>query len=196
MEKPAPADHPIADFIARRWSTRVFSPKPVARETLLTLLEAARWAASSNNDQPWSFIVTTRDEPEAFARLLGCLTPGNQAWAKDAPVLMLSVARLAFAHSGKPNRHAFHDVGLAVGGLLAQATALGLFVHQMAGYDVEKTRKELEIPEGHDPVAAIALGYQGDHTQISDEMKARELAPRKRKALAEFSFAGKFGEPY
>ena len=138
MEKPAPTDHPIEEILRRRWSPRAFSDRIVEPEKLQSLWEAARWAASSFNEQPWYFIVATKQKLEEHARLLSCLVEKNQQWARLAPVLMVSIAKLNFEKTGKPNRHAFHDVGLAMGNMLVQATALGLFVHQMAGFSPEK----------------------------------------------------------
>src|SRR5260370_40635264 len=121
MDKPAPTDHPIHELLRRRWSPRAFADRDVEPATLLRLLEAARWAPSSYNEQPWAFLVGTRDRPEDYARVLGCLVEFNQTWAKAAPVLMLPVAHRVFAAKGQDNRHAFHDVGQAVGFLPVQA---------------------------------------------------------------------------
>src|SRR5437660_6858724 len=159
MENPAPADYPIEEILRQRWSPRAFSDRNVEAKKLLSLFEAARWAPSSFNEQPWSFIVATKDNPSEHAQLLNCLMEKNQQWARLAPVLMLSIAKLNFEKTGKPNRHAFHDVGMAVGSLLVEATALGLFVHQMAGFSVEKARAVFSVPAGFEPVAAIAVGY-------------------------------------
>src|ERR1043165_8609214 len=126
MEKLAPAEYPVEEIIRRRWSPRSFADRPVDRETLQSLFEAARWAASSFNEQPWSFIVATADKKEEYATLLSCLTEKNQQWARLAPVLMVSVAKLSFQKNDRPNRHAFHDVGMAVANMIVQATALGL----------------------------------------------------------------------
>jgi len=164
-------------------------------ETLGSLLEAARWAPSSFNEQPWNFVVTTQQTRPDFERLLGCLTQFNVEWAQHAPVLMLSVARLLFASNGKPNRHAFHDVGQSMASLIFQATAFGLVVHQMAGFDVQKARQEFSIPEDHEPVAVAAIGYPGDPTNLSDKLQARELAPRTRKPQRQFVFSGTWGQP-
>src|SRR5712691_2956422 len=158
MEKPAPAEFPVHELIRRRWSRRSFSERPVDEEALRALFEAARWAPSSYNEQPWSFILTRKGE-EAFDRLAACLTGSNVRWAPRAPVLVLSVAKLDIARSGAPNRHAFHDVGLSVDNLVLQATALDLFVHQMAGFDTEKAREVFGVPEGYEPVAVIAIGH-------------------------------------
>ncbi len=195
MEKPAPTDVPIHDLLARRWSPRAFDGRPVEREKLTSLFEAARWAPSSNNEQPWRFLVATREQPEDFERLLACLLEGNRKWAQRAPVLILSVASLNFEESGKPNRHAFHDTGLAAENLVLQASALGLAAHQMAGFDVEKARADLRIPQGCEPVAMIAVGYPGDPDRLPEYLNQRELAPRRRNPVSTFVFAGDWGKP-
>ncbi len=193
MEKPADAQYPIHELLRRRWSPRAFADRRVEPEKLRSLLEAARWAPSSYNEQPWSFILAAKDDPENFQRLLGCLVEGNQAWAQLAPVLMISVARLNFARTGQPNRHAFHDVGLAAENLVIQAMALDLMVHQMAGIYPDKAREIFRIPAGYEPVAAIALGYPGEPDRLAENLRQRELAPRTRKTLAEFVFTGEWG---
>jgi len=192
MEKPADAAWPIEELIRRRWSPRAFAERTIEPEKLARLFEAVRWSASCYNDQPWSFIVATRDDAAEFARLLSCLVEGNQAWATRAGVLMVSVARLNFAHSGQPNRHAIHDVGLATAQLMLQATAMGLFAHAMAGFHPDKVRELYGVPEGYEPVAAIAAGYPGDPELLSESQRQRELAPRTRKAQQEFVFRGRF----
>ena len=164
MEKQADTAYPIHELLQRRWSPRAFSDKMVETDKLRSLFEAARWAPSSNNEQPWQFVMATKNNPSEYDRLFQCLKEGNKKWAHLAPVLMLSVARLNFEDEGTPNRHAFHDTGMAVFSLVVQATALGLMVHQMAGFDVEKARTDLKIPDGHEPVAMIAIGYPGDRT--------------------------------
>lgn len=194
MEKPADAKYPIHDLIRQRWSPRAFADRPIEPEKLRSLLEAARWAPSSFNEQPWSFIVATRDNRQEFDRLLSCLVEGNVAWAKNAAVLMLSVAELKFEHNGKPNRHAFHDVGLAAENLVVQATSLGLVVHQMAGIHVDKAREVYQIPEGYEAVAGIAIGYPADPATLPEPQRQRELAPRTRKPLESFVFTGRWGQ--
>lgn len=194
MEKLADTKYPIHELLRQRWSTRAFADRMVEPEKIRSLLEAARWAGSSFNEQPWSFIVATKANEEEYERLLSCLVEGNIKWAKHAPVLMLSVAKLTFDRGGKPNRHAFHDVGLAVENLVIQATALGLSVHQMAGFHVEKAREVFAIPDGQEPVAMIVLGYPGDPGGLPEELRERELAPRSRKALRDFVFAGRWGQ--
>jgi nitroreductase len=194
MQKPAPADHPILDVIAGRWSTRAFDDRPVAQAELLSLFEAARWAPSSFNEQPWRFVIAERHrDPAAFDRLIATLTEGNQAWARFAPIVGFSVASLTFARNGRPNRHAWHDVGQAVAMLLVEATSRGLFVHQMAGYDAQKAREACGIPDGFEPVAAFALGHPGSTDRLDERNRLREAAPRVRRPVAEFVYLGQFG---
>lgn len=190
MEKPADTQHPVHDLIRRRWSPRAFADRPVEPDKLRSVLEAARWAPSSFNEQPWSFIVATKDDREEYDRLLACLVEFNQGWARAAPVLFLSVAKLKFDKNQKDNRHAMHDVGLATGNLVLQATALGLFAHGMAGFNVEQARSAYSIPDSHAPMAAWALGYPADPESLEPEMRERELAPRSRHPLDRFIFRG------
>lgn len=193
MEKPADTQHPIHDLLARRWSPRAFADRPVAPDSLKSLWEAARWAPSSANQQPWSFLVATKDDPREFDRMLECLVEGNQVWAKQAPVLMISVAA-RLDRDNDPNAHAWHDVGQAVADLSVQATALGLFVHQMAGILPDKIREHYQIPDTHEPVTGIALGYPGTPEQLPDKLRQRETAPRTRKPIDEFVFGGRWGQ--
>jgi nitroreductase len=195
MEKPADAQHPIHDLFKRRWSPRAFSDRPVEAEKLRILFEAARWAPSSNNEQPWRFIVANKDNETEWNRLFACLVEGNRTWAYRAPVLILSVASLNFEDDSTPNRHAFHDTGMAVENLVLQTTALGLAAHQMAGFDVEKARADLKIPSGYEPMAMIAVGYPGDPAQLSDRLRAREAQPRVRKPLTEFVYSATWEQP-
>ncbi|HSC57043.1 MAG TPA: nitroreductase family protein [Nitrospira sp.] len=194
MEKPAEAAHAIHDLIARRWSPRAFDERPVEAQKLKSLFEAARWAPSSNNEQPWRFILASKNTSTDYDRLLACLVEGNRKWAFRAPVLILSVVSLNFEDDGKLNRHAFHDTGMAVENLVLQATALGLQVHQMAGFDVEKARATCLIPTGFDPVAMVAVGYPGDSAVLPDYLREREMKPRERQSIGDFVFSTKWGQ--
>jgi nitroreductase len=196
MEKPADTQHHVHELIRRRWSPVAFADRPVENEKLLSVFEAARWAPSCFNEQPWVYLIATIEDEQEFARLLSCLVPANQAWAKTAPVLMLSVAKLHFDRGGKENRHALHDVGLASENLVIQAMTLGLMVHQMAGFDLEKARELYKIPETHVPVAAIALGYPGDAEALSEELQQREKAPRSRRSIGSFVFTGEWARSF
>jgi nitroreductase len=195
MEKPATNEHPIHDLIRRRWSPRAFADKTVPPDLLRSLFEAARWAASSMNDQPWAYLVATKDDAENFAKMVSVLMDGNSIWAKNAPVLLLSVARLNFKHNGSANRVAVHDLGAANASLTLQATALGLGVHQMGGFHRDKAREVFQIPEGWEPVAAMAIGYPGDPASLPENLQKREIAPRSRQPLSEFVMSGSWGRP-
>lgn len=188
-----PVDHDVIEAIEKRWSPRTFSSKAVEKAKLLSLLEAARWAASSFNEQPWRFIVATKENPKAFEQVLSTIKEKNQSWAKLAPVLMLVLAKKTFSNSGGGNRHALHDAGQAVATLSLQAAALDLYVHQMAGISADKARKVFAVPDDFEIVSALALGYLGDVEQLPEDLQAKEQRKRSRKALKELVFEGVFG---
>ena len=194
-DKKASTDYPIHDLLAERWSPYGFEDRSVADADLRSLFEAARWAASSYNEQPWSFLVATRENPTEFTRLLSCLVEANQAWATAAPVLALGVVGLRFARNNKDNRAAVHDLGLAAGNLLVEATARGLCVHQMIGILPDKAREVYQIPEHNEAWTAMAIGYKADPAKLPDALKERDLTPRQRKPLSQFVFTGKWGQP-
>ena len=183
------------ELIKNRRSTRAYSNKPVPAAALTTLFEAARWAPSAMNEQPWRFIYAAKNEnPEAYDRLLQCLFEGNSSWASHAPVLILTVAKEGYTNVKSNYAHAWHDVGLATGNMLAQATELELYVHLMAGFSAEKATELFHIPKGFEPVLMAAVGYLGDIEQLPENLKARETAPRTRKPLSELVFSGTWGE--
>ena len=162
---------------------------------MLALLEAARWAASCFNDQPWRFVVCDKATDEvAWQQAFGTLVEKNRQWAKNAPLLILSVAMEHFNHNGKPNRWAMYDTGAASASLCLQATALGLIVHQMGGFDAEKAREVFQLPANCQPMAMMAVGYQADIGQLDDEFKSAELAERVRAELNERFYAGQWGK--
>lgn len=193
MDRSAPTDHPVHALIAQRHSPRVFAERPIAASTLRSLLEAARWAASSYNEQPWAWIVASRQQPEAHARLLDCLVPVNRAWAQGAPVLMLAIARTAFVRNGKRNPHAEYDLGQATAQMVIEATHRGLVAHQMAGFDRAQAEAAFAIPEDCVALAAIAIGYPAAAQTLSAALREREDAPRHRKPLATMVFTERFG---
>lgn len=195
MHNPAKNEHPVHALIQNRWSPRAFAEKPIPNETLRSLFEAARWAPSSSNEQPWAFVVAAKEEPENFAKILSTLVEFNQTWAKDAPVIGIAVSEMEFARNQRPNRNAFYDTGAAMAYLTTEATARELFVHQMAGFDPHKAIEVLHIPKGWEPIAAFVIGYAGDPDSLSDVLRQRELAPRSRKPISEFVMSGKWGEP-
>ncbi|MDS4032130.1 MAG: nitroreductase family protein [Candidatus Contendobacter sp.] len=196
LEKPAVTQVAIADLIARRWSPRAIdSDKPVSREHLLALLEAARWAPSCFGDQPWRYLVWDRFQDSAsWRQAFECLAEGNQAWVKNAPILLLSIAAPNFGHNDKPNRWAQHDTGAASENLCLQATALGLVAHQMGGFDAERAKTHFNIPADHVCLAMIAVGHPGPVEALPDALRERELAPRERKLLEHFVFEGGWGQ--
>lgn len=193
MTKSASTDYPVHEFIATRWSPYGFDGRTVEQADLLALFEAARWAASSFNEQPWSFLVATQQAPADFDLMLSCLAEPNQSWAKAAPVLALGVATLNFSRNNKPNRVAIHDLGLAAANLSFEATARGLAVHQMAGILPDRAREIYDIPEGSEAVTGLAIGYAADASSLPEMLRERDLAPRQRKPLKEFVYAGKWG---
>ena len=193
MRPPNDVAHPVHELIRRRWSPRAFAGRAVEPEKLRRLFEAARWAPSSFNAQPWGYLVATKDDPAEFERMLACLVEGNQAWARSAPVLMVAVATHAFEHNGKPNRHALHDLGAATAFLTLEATSLDLFVHPMAGILPAQVREAYALPDGVEPVTALALGYLGDPDTLPENLRARELQPGKRKPIGDFVFRGAWG---
>jgi nitroreductase len=193
MQKPAPNDFPVHELIRERWSPRAFADKPISQNVLRSIFEAARWAPSSNNEQPWAYIVAPRDDKDGFQKILSVLVEFNAAWAKSANVLAIAVAELAFAKNNTPNRNAHYDTGAATALLSMEATAQGLAVHQMAGFDPEKARQVFGIPVGWEAIAVLAIGYPGDPVSLPQPLKDREMAPRTRKPIAEFVMAGRWG---
>jgi nitroreductase len=193
--KPITPERPINDLIVKRWSPYVFADRPVSADDLRSLFEAARWAPSSYNEQPWCYIVATKDDPPEFERVLSCLVPGNQAWAKHVPVLALGCTRLNFALNGSPNTCALHDLGLASGNICLEATTRGICVHQMVGILPDKAREVFQIPSDAQACTALAIGYPADSSSdLPPEVASRDAARRGRKPVGEFLFTGGWGK--
>lgn len=178
-------DHPVLDVIADRWSPRALDPRPVEADALASLFEAARWAASCFNDQPWAWVIVGREDPE-FPAALACLAEKNREWAQDAGVLAFACARRDFERNGKPNRWAAHDVGQANAHLALQARSMGLAVHQMGGFSAERVGETFGVPEGWDPLTSIAIAYPAADA---------EPGPRSRKPQSAFTFRRSWGRP-
>ena len=196
--KVATTDHSIHELIQHRWSPRAFdTSRPVPRAELLRLFEAARWAPSSRNEQPWRFLLLERETvPEAWQALLESLTASNQSWAVAAPVLVLSAVRTSFEDTGTANHMAWYDAGQAVALLTIQATSQGLAIRQMEGFDRARARAAFAIPAEFEPAVAIAIGYTGDPAALSHEKhKAAETQPRKRRPVGDFVYEGAWGKP-
>lgn len=196
LKKPAITQVPIADLIALRWSPRAIDPqKPLERDHLLALLEAARWAPSCYGDQPWRYLFWDRfQDPTAWQQAFECLAEGNQIWVKNAPVLLLSVAVPHFGHNSKPNRWAAHDTGAASENLCLQATALGLVAHQMGGFDADHIRARFDIPADHQCMAMIAVGHPAPAESLPQDLLNKERAARQRRPLEEILFQGHWGK--
>ncbi|MBM4117213.1 nitroreductase [bacterium] len=187
----------MLEAIRRRWSPRAWTAEPLPAGAIAALFEAARWAPSSFNEQPWRWLVAGREDPNAFALLLSCLGEWNQRWARRAGALALAVTREQFSRNEKSNHHAWYDLGQACALMAVQAAALGLQTHQMGGIDPERARQVYGVPAGYQVVTGIAIGRPGDPAALDDEgMRESELAPRRRRPLAESVFAGRWGEPH
>lgn len=177
--------HSIHPLLEKRWSPRAFAPQPIEEEKIEALFNAARWAASAMNEQPWRFIYAVKGESERYKKLFQCLVEFNQNWVKTSPLLILTLVKTNYEKNDKPNRYAFHDLGLAVGNLTTQATALDLYVHNMGGFSVEKAKELFNLPPDLEPVTMIAAGYLGDPAQLPEDLRKSETGPRKRKPLNE-----------
>ncbi|MGE4290509.1 MAG: nitroreductase family protein [Salinivirgaceae bacterium] len=169
--------HPLLE---KRYSPRAFSERPVSREQLHQLFEAARWSPSARNEQPWRFVFAVKENKEAYLQMLHVLNDWNQKWAQSAPVLIAAVAKKNYNYKETTNEHAWYDLGQSVAHLTFQATALGLYVHQMGGFSKEKASQWLGIPEGYEPVTMIAVGYKGDLERIPENYRADETKIRER----------------
>ena len=195
LEKNAQTSTPIHDLLAKRWSPRAFDPaRAVSRVHRAALLEAARWAPSANNSQPWRFVVGDKSENEAaWRKAFDCLGAGNQAWCKNVPLLLLS-CNTTTNPDGKPARYGMHDTGMATLSVMLEAVSLGLAAHAMAGFDAEKARVSFGIPADFTPVAMIAIGHQAAPDILDEAVKQKELAPRTRRPIAESFYAGNWGQ--
>jgi nitroreductase len=191
IEHPKTADpqHDILSVFAERWSPRAFADRRVEPKKIRRMLEAARWAMSSYNEQPWRYVVASRHEnPDEYERLLRCMNEWNQEWAENAPVLMMSFYKETFSGNGDPNRCAPHDVGAASAALTFQATSMDLYVHQMAGILKDVARETYDVPDDFEPMAGLAVGYLGDPEMLGEGQRDSEEAPRSRKSLDQFVF--------
>ena len=196
VTREATTHYAINDLLRRRWSSRTFAAAPVQAETLGSLFEVARWPSSAGNGQPWSFIVADKArDPAGFARALAVLNESNQVWVQRAPILVFAVTR-QIREDGKEHSKAQYDLGLAVKGLMLQASDLGLNVRQMGGFNADAARELFAIPAGYDPIVAIAIGYPGAVSDLAEGLQEGEGKPRERKPLESFVFGGQFGQTY
>ena len=185
----------ILEIIQERWSPYSFSSNPVEEYKLKAMFAAAGYAPSSNNEQPWMFVYSTQHNKKVFDDFLGFLVDSNKVWAKDAYAFIISMARTKYASGGKPNRYAFHDTGMAVTNLLLQALAMDIYVHQMAGYSIEKVKEYFNLNDDIEPVAMMAVGYLGDGVSLPPELLKRDEKRRPRKSVNEFVFKNSLSDP-
>jgi len=186
MQKSNIIEHPVSDLIKNRKSVRAFSPTPIEQQKIFTLFEATRWAPSSSNEQPWLYIYATKEQPELWEKLFSPLNEGNKIWAKDVPLLILSLARKNFARFPGANLHAMYDLGGANSFLSLQAVELGLQVRQMAGFNAEQTKVSLNVPDDFEIGVIMAVGYPGDPQTLPEKLQLREVSPRERYVQQEF----------
>lgn len=184
------ADHPIETLFLRRWSPRAFSSQPISDAELNTLFEAARWAPSTYNEQEWRFLYSRRDD-QHWSTFLDILLPANQVWCKNAAVLVVVLSKKTFTKNGKPNPVHTFDSGLASMNLMLQATVMDIIAHGMAGFDRDKARSGLGVPDDYAVEAMIAIGRPGDPDQLPPELREREV-PTGRKNIAEIAQQGRF----
>lgn len=197
MSKPAKTRYPIDELLAQRWTVRAFSDRPIEADKIRCLFEAARWAPSSFNEQPWRFIVATRNRAREFDTMTSCLMDKNQRWVRNSgvPLLMIVLSKKTFAHNGKQNRVHLHDIGLAMGNLSIQATAMGLSVCQMQGILLDRVMHIYGVPVDFEPTVGCAVGYPGELRRLPPEFHERELRQRTRADFTDFVFEGTFGKP-
>jgi len=194
LNRTAVTEYPIHPLLAERWSPKAFADRPIPADVLGSLLEAARWSPSSSNEQPWRFVLIHREDEAAHSRMVETLSDNNRLWADSAPLLIVGVVSMLRSRSGRLNAYAWYDLGQSVAHFSVQATAAGLHVHQMGGFDKEKARTVLGVPENFEPVVAIAVGYLGDVADLPDDLQASVANPRSRRPLQESIFNGKWGE--
>ena len=192
ITKPAKTEHPINDLIAKRWSARAFSTSPVERSKLLSVLEAARWAPSSRNEQPWRYIVFTNDNPEKLKKAQSVLKDINN-YAKRAPILICAITKKTYSDNGNYNRLHFHDLGAANENMFLEAFNQGLIMHEMGGFDAQKAREVFNIPEDFEVGIMIAIGYQDVHQVLPESLRQKAHLPRERKPLSEIAFLEELG---
>jgi len=192
MTKPAITQFPIHEFIRDRWSPRSYKKETIVKNDLLSMFEAARWAPSSINEQPWSFIVATQEEKDIFSKIVACLTGNNPRWAVNASALVIILAKNNFDKTGTPNRHSFFDAGLAISQFIFEATSRGYHSHIMGGIDIQKTVENFSIPDSHSVIAILSVGKIDSPDSLPEDLKARELTERTRKPLDQILFSEKF----
>ncbi|MGH9995171.1 MAG: nitroreductase family protein [Nitrososphaeraceae archaeon] len=193
VTKIAKTGHPVNELIAKRWSARAFSTKPVERSKLLSMIEAARWAPSSRNEQPWRYIIFTNNNPEKLKEAQSVLLESN-AYAKRAPILICAIAKKNYSEGGKYNRLHFHDLGAANENMFLEAFNQGLIMHEMGGFDVQKAIEVFNIPEDFEIGVMITIGYQDKHIVLPERFREKAFSPRERRKLSEIAYVEEIGK--
>jgi len=196
MIKHANVNYPIHEIIAKRWSPYRFADRALSKEDLLSLFEAARWAPSSYNEQPWRYIIALKEQHDEFQKLLSCLVPANQEWAQYASVLALGISHLVFDRNGKENKASIHDLGAAAAHICFEATVRGIYAHQMIGIEPDKARKMFKIPDDYEVLTGIAIGYLDESKHDSSVFSERDQTPRTRKNISEFVYSKSWKSSY
>ena len=192
VAKTAKTDYPVSELISRRWSARAFSTRRVEKLKLLSILEAARWAPSSRNEQPWRYIVFTNDNPDILKRAQSVLKEIND-YAKRAPILICAITKKTYTDNEKPNRLHFHDLGAANENMFLESFNQGLIMHEMGGFDVEKAREVFHVPEDYEVGIMIAIGYQDTFDVLPERLREKAFTPRQRKPLSEIAYLEELG---
>ncbi|HJT84459.1 MAG TPA: nitroreductase family protein [Nitrososphaeraceae archaeon] len=192
ISKAAKTNFPIHSLIAKRWSARAFSTKSVEKTKLLSILEAARWAPSSRNEQPWRYIVFTNDNSEKLNMARSVLLEINN-YAKRAPILICAITKKYYTDNGIYNKLHFHDLGAANENMFLESFNQGLIMHEMGGFDREKARKVFSIPDVFEIGVMIAIGYQDSHDILPERYREKAFSPRERKSLSEIAFLEQLG---
>lgn len=186
MQKSSEFESPIIEVIKNRRSRRAYADKPVEQAKVASLFEAARWAPSSVNEQPWLYVYASKENQILWDKIFDALNDSNKIWVKNVPLLIASFVRKNFTRNDRPNSAARYDLGAANAFLSLQATHLGLNVHQMGGFDSGKLIANLNVPDIYEPVIILAIGYPGEIELLPEHLKQRELAPRERFVQQEF----------
>ncbi len=192
MEKPAITDLKLHPILNTRWSPRSFTTQVPDKETLKRIFEAARWAPSSSNEQPWRFIVGIKGD-KTWDNVFETLVDFNQKWARLAPVLAISIGKKMSSKSNRPNKSFTYDVGQSLAYITFQAMQEDIYVHQMGGLDTEKAAELFNVPEDYQVITAFAMGYKGEPELLEDNFEEMEKAKRQRIELKEILFEGEFG---
>ncbi|HOI87495.1 MAG TPA: nitroreductase family protein [Lentimicrobium sp.] len=189
--KSASNDYPLLTHLKERWSPRAFDNRFIEPAKIRSIFEAARWAPSGFNAQPWYFITGLKGD-ETYDQIASSMVDFNKLWATQAPLLFVAIAKET-GPKGEPNPTALYDLGQSIAHLTIQAMEEGLYVHQMGGFDADEIRDNFDVPDGYKVVTLVAVGYLGKPDTLHPNLKPMEISPRERRKAKESVFSGKFG---